>query len=56
MAIYYLSYFRYFSFVIVSLQGACISLKTGSVNLYYAGEGESTVGTLRFYTVCLHAV
>lgn len=29
------------------MQGACISLKMGSVNLYYAGEGESTVGNLK---------
>lgn len=36
-----------FSFLHVFLQGACVSVKAGSVNLYYAGEGESTLGTLR---------
>lgn len=36
-----------FSFVLCSWQGACFSVKSGSVNLYHAGEGESTVGTIR---------
>lgn len=31
--------------LLFSLQGACSSVKRGSVRLYHAGEGESTVAT-----------